>query len=168
MRRVTPQVTTLSSRLDLIEMVGYREGVGYKLVSEDAARIFQTDWRFQLRGASADVLADEKELLRVLAVAKRGADPADPPIEVPDSPRMTLALLQSARSEVTGQAMGSRAIHRSARLAWQALIELYGDEAVLRARIEELKAAHIEGNDELLQLADKYVGGWRPRDFGED
>ena len=167
-REILPQVTTLSSRLELIEMVGYREDVGHKLVSEDAARAFQTDWRFQVRAASADVLADERELLRVLAVAKRGADPADPSIEIPDSPCMTLALLQSARSEVKGQAEGSRAIHRSARLAWQALIELYGDEAVLCARIEKLKGAHIEGNDELLQLADKYVGGWRPRDFGED
>jgi hypothetical protein len=167
-REILPQVSTLSSRLDLIEMVGYREGVGHKLVSEDAARILQADWRFQLRAANADVLADERELLRVLAIAKRGADPADPSIEIPDSHRMTLALLQSARSEVKGQAMGSRAIHRSARLAWPALVELYGGEAALCERIEKLKAAHIEGNDELLQLADRYVGGWRPRDFGED
>ena len=71
-------------------------------------------------------------------------------------------------SEVTSQAIGSRAVHRSARLAWPALIELYGDEAVLCERIEKLKAVHIEGNDELLRLAEKYVGGWRPKDFGED
>lgn len=167
-REILPKVTTLSSKLDLIEMVGYREGVGHKLVSEDAARIFEADWRFQVCAASADVLADERELLRVLAIAKRGADAADPSIEISDSPHMTLALLQSACSEVKGQAMGSRAIRWSARLAWRALIELYGDEGVLCERIERLKAAHIEGNDELLQLADKYVGGWRPRDFGED
>jgi hypothetical protein len=30
-----------------------------------------------------------------------------------------------------------------------------------------LKAAQPEGFDELLQLADEYLGGWRPSDFGE-
>lgn len=149
-------------------MVGYREGVGHKLVSEDAARVLQADWRAQVRAASADVLAEERDLLRVLAIATKCADPADPSIEIPDSPRMTLALLQSARSAVKSQPIGSRAVHQSTRLAWEALIELYGNEAVLCEPIEQLKAAHIEGNDELLKLADKYIGGWRPTDFGEN
>jgi hypothetical protein len=103
-----------------------------------------------------------------LAVAKREADAAEPPIQVPDSPSVTLALLRSARSEVKGQAIGSRAVHRSTQLAWKALIELYGDEGVLCERIANLKALNLEGNEELLQLADKYVGGWRPPTFGED
>lgn len=171
-QEILPQVTMLSSRLNLIEMVGYREGVGHKLVSQDAARIFEADWRVQVRAATADVLVNERELLPLLSIAKRGADPGadphEPSIHIPDSPRITLALLQSARSDVKRQSIGSRAIHRSSRLAWQALIELYGDEAVLCERIEKLKAAHIESTDELLILADKYVGGWRPRDFGED
>ena len=64
--------------------------------------------------------------------------------------------------------MGSRAVQRSARLAWKELIELFGDEGVLRERIEKLKAVRSEDNDELLQFADRYIGGWRPRDFGRD
>lgn len=162
---ILPQVTTLSSKLSLIEMVGYREGVGHRLVSEDAARTFASDWRAQVRAAAADFLANEGELLRVLAVAKREADAAEPPIQVPDSPSVTLALLRSARSEVKGQAIGSRAVHRSTQLAWKALVELYGDEGVLSERIGNLKALSLEGDEELLELADKYIGGWRPRDF---
>jgi hypothetical protein len=54
------------------------------------------------------------------------------------------------------------------QLAWKTPIELYGDEGVLCERIANLKALHLEGNEELLQLADKYVGGWRPPTFGED
>jgi hypothetical protein len=61
--------------------------------------------------------------------------------------------------------MGSRAVRRSARLAWDELVELYGDQEVLRERIEKLKATEPESVDEqLFQLADKYLGGWRPND----
>ena len=105
---------------------------------------------------------------RILLFAMRDADPTEPPLKIADSPQMTLALLKSARSEVRSQAMGSRAVRRSARLAWDVLIELYGDEDTLRERIENLKATQPEGVDELLQLADKYLGGWRPGDFGDD
>jgi hypothetical protein len=45
---------------------------------------------------------------------------------------------------------------------------LYGDEDTLRERIEKLKATQPEGIDELLQLVDKYLGGWRPDDFGDE
>jgi len=64
--------------------------------------------------------------------------------------------------------MGSRAVQRSARRAWKEPIELYGDEDVLRERIEQLKAVAPGGSDELLQLADKYISGWRPKDTGRD
>lgn len=167
-REILPQVTTLSSKLELITIVGYRKGAGHNLVSEVAANKFEKDWRVEVCVASADLLADESELLRILLLVRREADPSEPTLEIADSPRMTLALLRSARSEVRSQSMGSRAVRRSARLAWDALVELYGEENTLRERIAKLKASQIEGNDELLQLADKYLGGWRPRDFDED
>jgi hypothetical protein len=64
--------------------------------------------------------------------------------------------------------VGSRAIRRSPRLAWDVLIELYGDEATLKERIEALKATGPKGLDDLLHLADKYLAGWRPDDLGAD
>lgn len=81
---------------------------------------------------------------------------------------MTHALLQSAKSETRGQTAGSRAVRRSLRLSWDVLVELYGDEDSLRQRIEDLKAAPPDGSDELLALADKYLSGWRPGDFGDE
>jgi hypothetical protein len=48
------------------------------------------------------------------------------------------------------------------------LVELYGTEDTLRERIQRLKATQPEGVNELLELANKYLGGWRPSDFGED
>jgi hypothetical protein len=58
--------------------------------------------------------------------------------------------------------MGSRAVRRSARLAWDALLELYGGDDVLRQRINELKQANVDGADELVALAERYLAGWRP------
>jgi hypothetical protein len=167
-REILPQLATLSAKDELITMVGYRDGAGHKLVSEAAARQFEESWRTEVRSATADSLAEERELLRVLLLAKRDANPAEPALCVADSPGVTLALLRSARHNVQSQTMGSRAVLRSARLAWDALIELSGSEAALKERINRLKATQPVGVDELLDLADKYIGGWRPSDRGED
>ena len=83
-------------------------------------------------------------------------------MQIAASPEMTLAILRSARTESRSQAMGSRSVHRSARLAWDALVELYGNEDVLRQRIEELNASQTDVDDHLRRLVDKYLTGWRP------
>jgi hypothetical protein len=127
-----PQLTTHSAKLELITLVGYREGAGQKLVSESAASTFEKDWRVAVRSATVDSLAEEIELLRILLLAKRDADPVEPRLNIADAPRITLALLRPARSEVRSQAMGSYAVRRSPRLAWDALVDLYGDEDTLR------------------------------------
>jgi predicted KAP-like P-loop ATPase len=167
-REILSQVSSLSSKFELITHVGHREGAGHKLVSEATAKKFEKEWRAAVRSANAETLAEEKELLRTLLLAKRDADPNEPSPAIPESPLVTHALLRSARSEVRSQSMGSWAIRRSPRLAWEALIELYGEETILRQRIEALKASQLDGIDDLLHLADKYLGGWRPGDFDDD
>lgn len=167
-RNILPHLTTLSSMEQLISIVGYREGVGHKLVSEVAAKRFEEEWRSKVRSAPIDSLVKEKQLLKILLLAKREASPKEPPLDIPDSPSMTLALLRSARSEVLSQSIGSHAIRRSPRLAWDALVELYGGEEILRERAEKLKTTNPEGVGDLLQLVDKYLGGWRPDDFEDD
>lgn len=168
-RNILRHLTTLSAMEQLINMVGYREGAGHKLVSEAAAKKFEGEWRSEVRSAPIDFLVKERQLLRILLLAKHEADPTEPPLDIPDSPSMTRALLRSARREVLSQSMGSRAVRRSTRLAWDALVELYGGGEILRERIEKLKATQQESADEqLLQLADKYLGGWRPNDFEDD
>ncbi len=121
-----------------------------------------------MRAATVDALIKEKQLLRILLLAKREAEPAEPPLHIDDSPSMTLALLRSARTEVRSQSMGSRAVRRSPRLKWNELIELYGDEETLCERVQELKTTQPKGEEELLQLVDKYLRGWRPSEFDDD
>ena len=168
-REVFPKLKSLSAKLELITQVGYREGAGHKLVSEDAAAGFEKIWRDEVRSTSAEILAKERDLLRILYLTKQGASSSEDSLHIGASPELTLAVLRSAQSEVRSQAVNSRTIHRSQHLDWDVLIELYGDEVTLKERIEALKATtESESVDELLGLADRYLGGWRPKDFGDD
>jgi hypothetical protein len=158
---------SLSSKQELIRLVGHRENVGHKLVREDSAAEFEKTWRSEVRASPAAKLVQERDLGAVLFVAMHEADASEGTLTVPNAPDMTLALLRSARKEALSQTFGSRAVRRTPRLDWDGLTKIYGDESTLRQRIEELKAIQPEGVGDLLDLADEYLSGWRPnrRDF---
>ncbi len=161
-KAILPEVVALSSKLALISEVGHREGVGHKLVTEGAAAEFERGWRGDVRANLLGGLGREWNLLRVLYVARRDTAPDEPPPEIPDEPAVTLALLRGARTEVRSQALESRLVRRSPRLQWDALIEVFGSEDGLRRRVERLRDSNLDGEDELVTLVDKYLGGWRP------
>jgi hypothetical protein len=167
-RQILPELKSLSAKLELITHVGYREGAGHKLVSATAAAELEKALRDEVRTTPVDNLSKEREIVRLFLVARREADPSEAPLIIDDAPQLTLAVLQAARSEVRSQTMGSHAVRRSSRLAWDVLTELYGDEATLKERIEGLKITGPKGADDLLGLVDKYLAGWRPNDFDDD
>jgi hypothetical protein len=125
-------------------------------------------WRDELRFAEAQRLIAEWDLARILLLAKRDADPSEDKLTIDASPEMTLALLLSVWTQQRSQSLGSRAVRQSPRLAWDVLIELYGDEPKLRERIAGLKSTNPMGVEELLALADRYLSGWRPNMFDDD
>ncbi|HPA26436.1 MAG TPA: P-loop NTPase fold protein [Acidobacteriota bacterium] len=159
---ILPQVSYLSSKLELISQVGYKEGAGHKLVSEEYAKKLEKEWRADVSKASNETLGKETELFMTFKFAKMDAEPDEPAIKIPESPLVTQALLWSARSEMTSQAIGNRFVKRSSQLAWDGLIELYGSEETLRERVEVLKNSKPREIGDLLELADKYLSGWRP------
>jgi hypothetical protein len=165
---ILPELTTLYGRWEVITDVGYREGAGHKLVSEGVAGELECNWRSEVRAATAAELACERDLLRTLFFARQDAGEGEGGLIVPSDPAVTLALLRSARSDARSQTMGTRAVRRLPRLAWDMLVAIYGDELTLKERIEALMAAESDGEDGLLELAERYLGGWRPRDFGPD
>ncbi len=168
MRKILPELKSLSAKLELITDVGYREGAGFKLVSETAAAEFEKALRDEVRARPVDHLTKERDLVWLFLVTKREADPSEAPLIIDEAPQLTLAVLRAARSEARRQTMGSRAVRRSPRLAWDVLIELYGGETTLKERIESLKVTGPKDADELLELAEKYLAGWRPKNFGDD
>ncbi len=166
-RVILPKLRSLSAKLELISDVGYRDGRGHKLISENAAKDLECEWRAEVRQATAQELATEHEILWVLLLTQREAEVNEPVLVVPDSPELTLAILRKARGETKSQSDGSRAIRRSYRLPWNALIELYGSEEALKLRIEGARAL-VPPTDDFILLANKYLGGWRPSDHSED
>lgn len=163
-RNALPDLSSLSAKLELVRTVGHQENVGSKLLPPDVAGDLERQWRDEVRSATVDDLAAENDAAKVLLVARKQSTDEEGPIHVPDDPRVTLAILRDVRSEAIGQAMGSRAITREPRLAWGALMDLYGDEATVRARVDDLKQAYLPGSDDVIQLAEKYLEGWRPED----
>jgi len=166
-RQILPEVESLSAKLDLIGQVGHREGWGHKLVTETAAADFEKTWRSDVRAAATTDLLREPDLLRILSLTKRESDQAEPVLEIEDVPELTLAILRSARGEVTIQSMGSRAVRHLPRLDWDALIQIYVSEEILKKRVERLVATCPNGEDDLVELAARYVSGWRPNNFDE-
>ena len=61
--RSLPLIASLFSKWELIRMVGHRENEGHKLVSQADAAEFEATWRKEVRAASAESLAGEKNLL---------------------------------------------------------------------------------------------------------
>jgi hypothetical protein len=167
-RQILPELTSLSSKFELISQVGHRQDVGHKLVPASAAAELERAWRDELRFAEAQRLIAEWDLARILLLAKRDADPSEDKLTIDASPEMTLALLLSVWTQQRSQSLGSRAVRQSPRLAWDVLIELYGDEPKLRERIAGLKSTNPMGVEELLALADRYLSGWRPNMFDDD
>jgi hypothetical protein len=165
---ILPKVQSLSSRMLLIKSIGYRADVGNEMATAERVAEFEKEWRSQVRSASPEDLAKERDLVRLFYMAKQESDPSEEPVGIPASPQLTLALLRAARSDARRQIIGSRAVSRHPRLVWDVLVDLYGDEATLAARIDAARAIAPDDATELLALADRYLSGWRPSDFGDD
>ena len=163
-REIYPQVTTLSVKLELLDDLGHRPNAGHQLISEQSAAALEGDWRDEVRATNEADLLRESDLLKVLVTVLRDASPAEDALTVGDSPELTLVLLRSSRSESTSQTMGNRAITRTPRLAWAALVELLGDEEAIDFRLGQFGQLDSQEDSDLVDLARRYLEGWRPDD----
>lgn len=159
---VMPRISTFMAQHELLTIVGHRERAGHKLVSTEAAQRLERAWRDRLRAADPDSLIREPDLLYLLAAAKRDSAEDEPALLVSKYPDIALAILKSGVSVSRSQTMGNRAVKITKHLAWQTLIEVFGNEDEFRQRFSEVEAMRPEGVDELLELARKYQSGWRP------
>ncbi len=162
-RAILPQLTHLSSQWEVISDVGHREGAGHRLISEAAARALEAEWREEVRAAPVTKLEGDPDLLRVYLSATTALASHEAPLEIPNVPRLTLQLLRNARNDTLSQTVGSRAVRREPRLAWDVLVKIVGDEQALDDRIDALLSSGEAIDEELRELVEKYRAGWRPR-----
>lgn len=166
--RILLEVPSLSSRLEIIKLVGHVEGAGHKLVSDSDAKVLEQALFDQLRQADPDQLAEEQELLRLMYFPKHVEEdgaviPADP-----HNPKLAKAVLLAARSVVRSQGMESRKVRHTTRLQWDVLVEIFGSEDNVRVALGNVRG--LEGDDlrEVIDLTEKYLSGWRPSQWGDD
>ena len=136
-RRVLPELTSLYSKKELIHLVGHQQ-VGDGLISEEAEAGFSKELFNHAQSMSIDDLAQEKNLASTLKFIKDSGRP----VEIPDSPKITFVLLRSSLITSEPQPLQS--------LNWYVLIELYGSEGTLKARVDSLNK----------QLKDKDLKQW--------
>ena len=174
-RHILPLVTSLSSKVELVLLVGHREKSEHKLVSETVAYEFENMLRYEIRAAPADGLAEERDPLRALVFAKHCGWPTEEPFEMDDSPKLTFALLRSTRWEAATASSGALSVTFFPALGPETLVDLHGGKEVLETRISDLKAGFdtlkpwletrripLDEAEQLLDMADRYLSGSRP------
>ncbi|MDE0404139.1 MAG: P-loop NTPase fold protein [Nitrospira sp.] len=127
-QRILPKLPWFSSKIDLVR----------RLESQTGLDEFRRRLRDEIRSASVDDLAKDRNLAEVFEFAKNNLDPLENSLDINDSPKLTFALLRSVQTEGNSGLLGDRAVHRSTDLQWNRLVDLYESDAVLRERIESL------------------------------
>jgi len=165
-QRILPELTSFSSKMDLV----------YRLESQTGLDEFKRRLRDEIRSASVDDLAKDRNLAEVFEFAKNNLDPLENSLDINDSPKLTFALLRSVQTEGSSGLLGNRAVNRSTGLQWNRLVGLYESEAVLRERIESLSKQSEdlkpwiteslkmspEDAESLLNLVQKHASGQHP------
>ena len=165
MDEMLDKIDSLSGRFMLVREVGYRQDVGSQLIGLNQADSLERKVMEDLEAADAAQLASEWDLWRI---AQRILGKLDGE----EKARLTKHL----REHLSYDQFVMRLLRGSAntafkdgvperRLFWDGLLEDYGDEFPLAvARLIEASKGHELGapDREALDLAQKYLDGWRP------
>ena len=167
---VLDNVKALSGWLCLIEKVGYRKSVGHKFVSEDRASILEGQLVHRLEAATAEQLADEWDLTRLVLQPLSWLTDDDRVRfasrlrEYLDQDDFVFTLLRTAVSYAHSDKGSEK------HLPWDALIEVFGDEitgAVDRLSRSQAYQDAADEDQDTVRLAQEYTSGWRPKAWNE-
>lgn len=156
--QILENIETYSSQLDFIHSVGYQEGAGHKLVSKAFAEQIQTEFVERLKNAPPTEPEREWDAWRIYDALQTHTGKT--PLKPSDDPALLRAVLHSLKSTARSQSMGSRQVNAEDRLAWELLVQVFGSEDAVRTVVSNVRMTL--GDDKVLQLADRYLSGWRP------
>ena len=158
-KQILAGIKTYSSKLDFISSLGYKEGVGHKLVSEDLAKQMEANFIQEIVLKRPVFPAQEWDMLRVYMANMDAREGEYTPLKLTNVDEIR-SLFKSARSVVRSQSFGSRNVKKEEHLVWDILIKIVGSEDALQKALAILKKK--DGDTPLVELVEKYLSGWRP------
>lgn len=164
-RKILSQLESYSTRLDFIELIGHREGVGHKLVKKKLADQLYSDFIEKISSQRPTKFAKEWQLLRAYYVVVDKKGDKYVPFKFSKVAEIR-TLLRGAYSETRTQSLGSRAVDITPGLRWEVLVKIVGSEKAIRDITATLRKK--DGQTPLITLIEKYLDGWRPDRNGED
>lgn len=154
---------SLSAKYTIVDLAGQWDTSRQPLVKEKKVEDLRADFLQLLYAAKESELASEHDLESLLLAPKQFA--GAPVLKVSEAAgELThLAVFQALSSEIRSQSMGDRAVQRTPTLSWDLLTEVYGSEDSIRRVVTRLRSAKLENSQEIVDLAERYLSGWRPR-----
>lgn len=130
-KEILEKLNSFYSKTELIRQVGDKSGD--KLIARTKVNNFLIKLIDEVQNADVGTLGRERNLAEDFKFIKDYADDLNKTFTIPDSPKVTIALLQSATTKSTSN---SQEIQR--KTDWSLLTEVYGDERTLKERINSL------------------------------
>ncbi len=155
---IVPELVSYSSQLALLQLVGYREGVGQKLVSNNVAETLEREFFNRVATNHPGNPKQEWGLTRVYLALSEAMKEKFIPIVLTD-PDEIRALLASARITNRSQSIGSYFVTRTVDLSWPTLVRVVGGEDKLSDAVRILRES--DGGTELVEIAERHVAAAR-------
>jgi hypothetical protein len=158
--KILARTRSLASQFTFLLTIGHHEGAGSKLISEADAGRLEDELKERILVAEPAILANERDLLHLLRFASEGKEVS--PFDF-SNPAFVATTLASAISTTRSNTMGTRAVRKEDLLAWDTLVMVMGGEDAIRSAVELVRER--PELQSVVELVDKYLGGWRPTDF---
>jgi predicted KAP-like P-loop ATPase len=155
-------VTSLSWRLELLEIIGHREGTGHKLVTQENDIRLRDELRKKITVTSIEELLHERHLPMLFNFLKEGGTQDSAVVsKFIEDDRIFFALLKAMKTQTFSQTIGDAAERVKVCLQWRFLEHLIGAD-LLKNRILGLEHDKIPSDNDVntsFELAIRYVKG---------
>jgi Predicted P-loop ATPase len=150
----------LFAQLEIVGIIGYREGRGHRLVSESEAEQFENMLVDHINNAPLQTLVETYNLIHVLHFYVYLGNAVDSSVLASED--ILYSLLKSSIAESKTQKGSDPTIYREEHLRWEWLIMIYGDEEKLNCLVDSISSNKKYKNEPVISLAIKYRNGWKP------
>lgn len=149
----------LYGQLEIVGIIGHREGRGHQLVSQEQANEFEKILQKNIKDSSCSELSDTYSLSNVLYYFVSTGNAINK--DILKSENVLYALIKSSVSERKQQRGNDPTIYRENILLWDVLIKIYDDEEFLNQMIDKISQDYKFNQDKSVILAIKYRKGYR-------